>query len=95
MLGEAGNHIWPPHGTTHRGRDFYPKNIRQKRSDELPLESGLFPPPILPTTFGFYRGHSLFLFVRSNGASTDPLACSYGRKALNPRTSLQARRRST
>ena len=22
MLGEAGNHVWPPHGTTHRGRDF-------------------------------------------------------------------------
>ena len=22
MLGEAGNYIWPPHGTTHRGPDL-------------------------------------------------------------------------
>ena len=34
------------------------------------------------------------MLARPNGASTDPLACSYGREALKPRTSLQERRRS-
>ena len=51
-------------------------------------------PLVSETTFRRYRCVPVFVLVRPNGRCTDPLACSYGRKALKPRTFLQERRRS-
>eukprot|EP00964_Phaeocystis_antarctica_P028684 scaffold16189_cov21-Phaeocystis_antarctica.AAC.1 len=46
------------------------------------------------TTFRRYRSLPRLVLARPNNRCTDPLACSYGRKDLKPRTFLQERRRS-